>query len=125
MKIQVFDPPMCCPTGVCGASVDPVLVRFAADLDWLRRQGAQVDRFGLSQEPAAFASTAVVKEALANEGNDCLPLTLVDGVVAFKGRYPTRRALAKVANLNADFDVKPATSCCCSPSRTNTGKGCC
>lgn len=44
MKIQVFDPPMCCSTGVCDPSADPELVRFAAALDWLKRQGVEVER---------------------------------------------------------------------------------
>jgi AhpD family alkylhydroperoxidase len=99
MKIQVFDPPMCCSTGVCGPSVDPELVRFAADLDWLKRQGVDVERYNLSQQPAAFAGNPVVKDALAKEGNDCLPLTLVDGAVACKGKYPTREALAGYGGL--------------------------
>ena len=38
-KLAVYDPPMCCSTGVCGPAVDPVLPRVAADLDWLKRQG--------------------------------------------------------------------------------------
>lgn len=101
MKIQVFDPPMCCSTGVCGPSVDPVLVRFAADLDWLRRQGVDVERHNLSQEPADFVGNAVVKDALAKDGNDCLPLTLVDGTVACRGSYPTREALARLAGLES------------------------
>jgi hypothetical protein len=28
--LDVFDPPLCCPAGVCGPRVDPVLPRFAA-----------------------------------------------------------------------------------------------
>lgn len=28
MKIEVFDPPMCCSSGVCGPAVDPVFPRF-------------------------------------------------------------------------------------------------
>ncbi len=68
MKIQVFDPPMCCPTGVCGPSVDPELVRFAADLDWLESQGVEVERYNLAQQPAVFAGTPVVKETLAKDG---------------------------------------------------------
>jgi hypothetical protein len=39
MRLEVFDPPLCCPTGVCGPSVDPDLVRFSADLAWLSEQG--------------------------------------------------------------------------------------
>ena len=40
--IRVFDPAMCCSTGVCGPSVDPDLARFAADVDWLQKQGVTV-----------------------------------------------------------------------------------
>src|SRR5690606_31175046 len=53
--VRVFDPAMCCSTGICGPSVDAELVRFAADLDWLKTQGISVERFNLSQQPAAFA----------------------------------------------------------------------
>ncbi len=53
-KVQVFDPPMCCATGVCGPEVDPALVRFASDLEWLKSSGVEVERFNLAQQPAAF-----------------------------------------------------------------------
>lgn len=99
MKIEVYDPPMCCSTGVCGPSVDPGLVRFAADVDWLKRQGIEVQRYNLAQQPAAFAGNPLVKEALAKEGNDCLPLTMVDGAVVLKSRYPTRGMLADYAGI--------------------------
>ena len=121
MKIQVFDLPMCCSTGVCGPSVDPELVRFAADVDWLKRQGVEVERHNLSQQPAAFANTPVVKEALGKEGNDCLPLILADGAVVCKGRYPTREMLAGFAGL-ASSGSPPAAAgakaagCCCGSS---------
>jgi AhpD family alkylhydroperoxidase len=99
MKVQVFDPPMCCSTGVCGPAVDPDLVRFAADLDWLRRQGVDVERYNLSQQPAAFAGNDVVRGALGKDGNDCLPLTLIDDAAVCRGRYPTRDELAGYAGL--------------------------
>ena len=99
MKIQVFDPPMCCSTGVCGPSVDPELVRFAADLDWLARQGVEIERYNLTQEPAAFVGNDEVKAALATDGNACLPLTLVDGAVVCQGKYPTRAELARYAGI--------------------------
>ncbi len=99
MKIEIYDPPMCCSTGLCGPSVDPELVRFAADLDWLKRQGVMVERYNLSQQPAAFAGNPLVKEALAKEGNDCLPLTMVDGALVLRSRYPTREMLADYARI--------------------------
>ncbi len=100
MKIQIYDPPLCCSTGVCGPSVDLALVRFAADLDWLKDHGVEVGRYNLSQQPAAFVENPVVRQTLAKEGNDCLPLTLVDGAIVLKGGYPTREMLADYAGIN-------------------------
>src|SRR3974390_1261703 len=92
--VQVYDPPMCCSTGVCGPSVDPVLPRFAADLDWLKTQGVAVERFNLSQQPPAFAESGRVKQALADRGTECLPLILLDGRIIAEGQYPNRATLA-------------------------------
>jgi AhpD family alkylhydroperoxidase len=99
MKIQLFDPPMCCPTGVCGPTVDPALQRIAADLDWLKGRGVEVERFNLSSDPGVFMANAIVAESLEKEGNACLPLTLVDGRAMCKGGYPTREMLAGFAGL--------------------------
>lgn len=97
-KVQVFDPPMCCSTGVCGPEVDPALVRFAADLEWLRSNGVEVERFNLSQEPAAFVGNAVVAAAIRGR-DDGLPLLLVDGNIAAQGGYPSREVLAELAGV--------------------------
>lgn len=102
MMIQVFDPPMCCSTGVCGPAVDPQLLRFASDLRWLANHGVQIERYNLSQHPQAFAACAVVRMVLAAEGNSCLPLLLVNGVVAAKGEYPSRENLAWLAGLTQE-----------------------
>ena len=99
--VSVFDPPMCCSTGICGPSVDPHLVRFAADLDWLQSQGVTVARFNLSQQPGAFAEDAVVRAALEKEGETALPLVKVDGEVKSTGVYPSRDDLAAWAGLAA------------------------
>lgn len=99
--VQVFDPAMCCSTGVCGPSVDPRLVRFAADLDWLKGQGVSVERFNLSQEPRAFAENAAVKDALEVAGEAALPLVQVDGEVKSRGVYPSRNELAGWAGIGA------------------------
>ena len=99
--VQVFDPPMCCSTGVCGPSVDPRLVRFAADLDWLSGQGVSVERFNLSAQPGAFAGDAAVRAALESDGETALPLVKVDGEVKSSGEYPSRDELASWAGLEA------------------------
>lgn len=37
--IQVFDPALCCSSGVCGTDIDQNLVIFAGDAEWLKQQG--------------------------------------------------------------------------------------
>ena len=78
-KVEVFDPPMCCSTGVCGPSVDPALARFSSDLHWLANQRIAVERYNLAQQPQAFAASDAVKTALTQFGNECLPLILLNG----------------------------------------------
>ena len=93
--IQVFDPALCCSTGVCSADVDQALVNFSADLGWAKQNGAQIERFNLAQQPMAFAENPVVKRFLERSGHEALPLILVDGEVALAGRYPGRAELAR------------------------------
>ncbi|HEX7478745.1 MAG TPA: arsenite efflux transporter metallochaperone ArsD [Polyangiales bacterium] len=126
VTIRIFDPAMCCSTGVCGPSVEPELARFAADVDWLQKQGVSVERYNLSQEPAAFASTPAVKEALTR-GIEVLPLLLVDDRIAVEGAYPSRETLAALAGVVVKkLDVAPTAAACCTPGGTTKSKtGCC
>jgi hypothetical protein len=124
-QIDVFDPPMCCSSGVCGPDVDPLLAAFAADVDWLTSQGVRVTRYNLAQEPQAFVGNPLVHEALQREGDACLPLVLVNGEIAGRGAYPRRGELARLAGLaSAASRTKPlirlSSSGCCTP-----GSGCC
>ncbi len=98
-QLEVFDPPMCCSTGVCGVDVDPRLAQFAADLAWLSERGVQVARYNLAQDPAAFANNAAVRDLLGRWGSSCLPLLLCDQKIVTRGRYPTRAQLAAVAGV--------------------------
>ena len=102
VSLQIFDPAMCCSTGVCGPAVDPRLPRFSADLEWLAGKGVSVERFNLAQQPEAFAANGQVKQALEAEGTDCLPLVLVNGVIVSKGAYPEREQLARWARLQEE-----------------------
>ena len=114
--IQIFDPALCCSSGVCGADVDQALVSLAADLDWAKQQGVVVERFNLAQQPMDFAQNATVRAFLERSGAEALPLVLVDGEVALAGRYPNRAELTRWAGLAtaapALVEVAPAGSCC-------------
>jgi len=118
-KIQVFDPALCCSTGVCGVDVDQALINFSADVDWAKQHGAQIDRFNLAQQPMVFAETSTVKEFLERSGQEALPLILLDGAIVLAGRYPTRPELARWAEIaEPAAEPKPAKSCC-------SGRTCC
>jgi disulfide oxidoreductase YuzD len=106
VKLEVFDPPMCCASGVCGPSVDKRLVHFAAALDWLRRQGIQVERYNPTQQYEAFAANAAVVEAINERGIECLPLLLVDGEIVSLGGYPEQAELAALAGIESTEGVR-------------------
>ena len=121
-KLEVFDPAMCCSTGVCGVDVDPVLVQFAADLQWVSEQGVEVKRYNLGQEPQAFAANpTVIKEMEA--GMERLPIIVVDGQIVATGAHLSRLQLAQKLGLKLASGDKPHIkigSACCNPK-----SGCC
>lgn len=97
--LTVYDPAMCCSTGICGTEVDQKLVDLAADLDWLKAQGARVRRINLSQEPAEFAANEDIRALMQESEGDDLPAFLVDGRLVAKARYPSRAELADWAGV--------------------------
>jgi len=111
ITLQVFDRPMCCSTGVCGPKVDPVLPRFAADLEWLKSQGVAVERYNLAQEPQAFTAHDDVTEQIARYGMKVLPIVRVDGRIVSRGTYPSRTTLSAWAGVN-EAEL-PVTGGCC------------
>lgn len=120
--LQVFDRPMCCPTGVCGPAVDPVLPKFASDLAWLKEQGVAVERYNLAQQPQAFVAHADVRDAISEGHEQVLPLVRVNGVIVGKGGYPSREQLARWCGVSISRPLAVAEStggACCGPS------GCC
>jgi N-acetylglutamate synthase-like GNAT family acetyltransferase len=123
-KLEVFDPAMCCSTGVCGVDVDPALVQFAADLKWVQEQGVAVERHNLGQEPQAFAANpAVLKEMEA--GMDRLPILAVDGHIVSTGMYPSRVQLAQKLNLSLPSPQTGKPHIAISAIGCKPGGGCC
>ncbi len=100
-KVEVFDPAMCCPTGVCGPSVDPALTKFAADLEWLKQHNVLVERYNLAQQPDKFVQNKAVLDAMGLAGDLCLPLILVDGKIVCRNSYPDRQELSRLVNLTS------------------------
>lgn len=123
--IQVFDKPMCCSSGVCGPDVDPALVTFSADLQWLERQGAKVQRINPAHQPALFASNEIVRQELQKHGSGCLPVIVVNDAVVSRGVFPNRQQLANWVGITANELPVVSTGCCGSGVRTGSTSGCC
>jgi len=98
--IEVYDPAMCCSTGVCGPDVDDEIVDFANDVKWLKKQGVEVKRYNLGQEPEQFKMCVPVLTRLQKEGSDALPIILVNGEMVSEGGYPDRKQLTDWLNIN-------------------------
>lgn len=115
-KLEIFDPALCCSTGVCGPSPDQQLMAFAGVLKGFEGQ-ADIRRHNLAQDPAAFSNNPVVKEILQEDGTDGLPAILIDGRVAMKGVYPSKEQLCQLLGLSSG-----EASCCVAE---NDDEACC
>lgn len=123
-SIRVYEPALCCNTGVCGPEVDQALIVFTADLRHLKDLGADIERHNLSNDPGAFVGNDVVRGYLETVGSAGLPLTLVDGVTVMAGGYPTRPQLVGYAGLATpatrpagavELGLATSSEACCAP----------
>ena len=97
-KLAIFEPAMCCETGVCGVDADTVLINFTADTEWLKKQGIEVQRFNLAQEPAAFIGDPVVKAEINEHGETCLDRAQLQTLTGFEPKSSATESPAKDNN---------------------------
>ncbi|WP_182188410.1 arsenite efflux transporter metallochaperone ArsD [Pectinatus frisingensis] len=120
--MQIFEPAMCCSTGLCGATVDPELLRISTVLDILKKHTISVERYNLTSTPMAFINNKIISKFLFDKGPDSLPVVLLDDKIILIGRYPANAEFIKWLDLPADLlnkiAEKPQNNDCC------TG-GCC
>lgn len=108
--LKIYDPPMCCSTGVCGPNVNSELVSFAGTVNGLKKVGIDVQRFNLSQQPEAFVMNPEVQKFLKEKGQQGLPIIFFNDKVIFESRYPSRQELLDIVKPDS---FSSETSCCC------------
>ena len=119
MALKIYDPAMCCSSGVCGASVDPALAQFAGTLKFLSQQkDVRIERYNLSQQPQAFVENHQVKSLLADGGEKRLPFIFINDKLVYQARYPSREELLHVLGIKTETAslsvlAAPAASPCC------------
>jgi Arsenical resistance operon protein ArsD len=101
--IEIFEEAMCCPTGLCGPSINPDLLRISAVLDTLKRKGIDISRHNLKDEPQLYVSNKKVNDFLMKNGVEGLPITLLDGEIVLSKTYPSTKQLSEWTGINLNF----------------------
>ncbi|RJQ48165.1 MAG: arsenical resistance operon transcriptional repressor ArsD [Nitrospiraceae bacterium] len=107
MKIEIYDPAMCCSSGLCGPSIDPVLVKMNDAVLALKKQDVKIERFNLAQQPREFLANKTVADLLHKSGKKILPITIVNGEVFRTVEYPSYENLCKTLNIEPMKEGKP------------------
>lgn len=111
-KMVIFDPAMCCPTGLCGVSIDPELLRISTIINKLKSYGIIVERYNPNSTPQVFLSNPSITQIINTKGIEVLPITIVNGNIVRIGSYLSNEEILKLFNLPNDFlkDVNKNTN---------------
>ncbi|WP_100402572.1 arsenite efflux transporter metallochaperone ArsD [Bacillus sp. FJAT-42315] len=109
-KVEIFDPAMCCSTGVCGPSVDPELTRVASAVYSLEQKGFSIKRYQLTNDPDKFAENDEINRVLMEKGPDALPVVLANDQMVKIGTYPTNEEFAQWFGVQVEELNKKPTS---------------
>jgi len=102
--IEIFDPPMCCPSGLCGPDIDPALLDINEVVLKVKKEfdgQVKIERYLLSQQGQKFMQQPEVMKRFQSNGVEILPLTLVDGKVVKEKSYPTYDELKNLVSETA------------------------
>jgi len=134
-KMQIFEPAMCCSTGLCGVGVDQELLRISTVLNTMEKNGVKVERFNLSSAPQEFVTNKVVNTLIMEKGVDELPVTILDGQIVITGRYPQNEEFVKLLEIpesflgeqpkEAEATIEKSEGCGCSDGSCCSGGNCC
>ena len=129
-KMCIYEPALCCETGLCGVNVDPELLRISTVLNTLKNEGVEIERFNLNSAPMEFVKNNIVNQFLNDKGVEGLPVVTLDGEIVIEGRYPANDEILTLLKLPAEMLLpKGGTSCCCGDDDTccsgDDGDTCC
>lgn len=87
--VEFFDPPLCCPTGLCGPTLDQTLLDVNEMILTLQGENLRVERYQMTSHPNAFLGNAEVMKLIREKQLEILPITVVRGKVTKVAAYPT------------------------------------
>lgn len=110
-KIEIYEEAMCCPTGLCGPSINPELLRISNLVDTMNKgENEKIKRYNLSESPMAFVENTIVSQLLKEKGMACLPLTLYGDKIIKTGEYPTNQEI--IHTLDYKFSQPKGVKVC-------------
>lgn len=101
-EIKIYDPVLCCPTGVCGVNVDTELIRMALVVENLKKKGITIQRFNLRDQPQIYVDNKAINDCLTQESAEVLPITTLDDKIVLTKRYPSNQELAQWLNVKEE-----------------------
>lgn len=102
-KMVIFDPAMCCSTGLCGVSVDPELLRIATVINKLKSCGIIIERYNPNSTPQAFLLNPSINQIINSKGIKSLPITIINGNIVKIGSYLSNNEILNYFNLPENF----------------------
>ncbi len=123
-KMSIYEPAMCCSTGLCGVGVDPELLRISTVLNSLKKNGVEVLRFNLTNAPQEFINNKAVNDFINTKGIEGLPITVLDGEIVITGKYPTNEELVKLLNVPMSFISEQPRTFKITPKKPRGSGGC-
>lgn len=117
-KMIIFEPAMCCSTGVCGPGVDPELLRISTVINTLKSKGIEVERHNLSNNPQIFIENKTINELVNSEGVEALPAVMINNEIVKTKTYPSNEEICNLLGIPQEELNKKDEGCGCSD-------GCC
>lgn len=112
-EMYIYEPAMCCPTGLCGVNVDPELLRMSTVVNSLTKKGINIMRYNLTNAPQEFVKNTEINQLVMKEGVEVLPATVVDGKIVKTKGYPTNEEITTWLELESDVLPKQEQQGCC------------
>lgn len=123
-SMTIYEPAMCCETGICGVGVDPELLRISTVFNNLKKHGVSAARFNLNNFPQEFINNAAINELINSEGVDALPATVIDGKIVKTKAYPDNEEIAALLEIPASYLGEKKTETEAAPMKKEGGCNC-
>lgn len=102
-KMTIYEPAMCCSTGLCGVGVDTELLRISTVISTLTKNEINVDRFNLTNSPQEFITNKAVNTFIRANGLEKFPITVLDGEIKITGRYPSNDEFTELLEIPKNY----------------------